>query len=286
MKNPKDFVKLFDLNVPVIEHFDYYINQLSKTQKYKNIFTFLELWKDCEIEDAWEYRKFKSVQIIDFIKSTNAYTELCYDKTLIDYPTSKSIEYKEGVNYFSIDLRSANWVALKKYDPDHINELGDNYQDFLNKFDLPQVFIHSKYLRQFIFGNVHPKRLIKVQRNLIQEVVDKYQNQLQVEGIRNDEVIFSFTDFSQISDIYNSLDHFKYKCKIFTTSRVEDFRIDHIYNIFGEITSKEMVGVDGTQFYLKLKEYITGESINIKDLYFKNAGKLAIWSHDNLKCKI
>ena len=288
MKDPKSFVKLFDLNVPVIEHLDYYINQMSKTQKYKDIRHFLSLYEDSEVEidDAYEFRKNKSQEIIEFIKGTNAYNELCYDKNLIDYPTAKSIEYLEEIKYLSIDLRSANWVALKHYDPAHINELGNDYIDFLSKFNLPKVFLHSKYLRQFIFGNVNPKRLIKVQRHLIQEMVRKYQDKLQVEGVRNDEVIFSFKDFKEIESIYGEIDHDKYKTKIFTIERVEDFRIDTSYNVFGEILHKEMMGVDGTLFYIKLKEYITGEELDIRDLYFRSNGRKAIWALDNLKVKL
>ena len=288
MKDPKSFVKLFDLNVPVIEHLDYYINQMSKTQKYKDIRHFLSLYEESEVEisDAYEFRKNKSQEIIEFIKGTNAYNELCYDKNLIDYPTAKSIEYLEEIKYLSIDLRSANWVALKHYDPAHINELGNDYIDFLSKFNLPKVFLHSKYLRQFIFGNVNPKRLIKVQRHLIQEMVRKYQDKLQVEGVRNDEVIFSFKDFSEIKDIYNQIDHDKYKTKIFTIDRVEDFRIDNLYDIDGNLVHREMMGVDGTLFYIKLKEYITGEELDIRDLYFRSNGRKAIWALDNLKVKL
>jgi hypothetical protein len=288
MKDPKSFVKLFDLNVPVIEHLDYYIEQMSKTQKYKDIKHFLSLHEESEMEidDAYEFRKNKSEEIIEFIKNTNAYNELCYDKNLIDYPTTKSIEYVEDTKYLSIDLRSANWVALKNYDPIHINELGTDYIDFLGKFNLPKVFVHSKYLRQFIFGNVNPKRLIKVQRNLIQEMVRKYQNDLQVEGVRNDEVIFSFKEFSDIKDIYNGIDHVKYKTKIFTVNRVEDFRIDNLYDVDGNLLHREMMGVDGTLFYIKLKEYITGEKLDIRDLYFKSNGRKAIWVVDNFKIEL
>jgi hypothetical protein len=288
MKDPKSFVKLFDLNVPVIEHLDYYIDQMSKTQKYKDIKHFLSLYEESEMEisDAYEFRKNKSQEIIDFIKGTNAYNELCYDKNLIDYPTAKSIEYVEEIKYLSIDLRSANWVALKHYDPDHINELGNDYIDFLSKFNLPKVFLHSKYLRQFIFGNVNPKRLIKVQRHLIQEMVRKYQDKLQVEGVRNDEVIFSFKDFKEIESIYGEIDHDKYKTKIFTIDRVEDFRIDNLYDIDGNLVHREMMGVDGTLFFIKFKEYITGEELDIRDLYFKSNGRKAIWAIDNLKVKL
>ena len=288
MKDPKSFVKLFDLNVPVIEHLDYYIDQMSKTQKYKDIRHFLSLYEESEVEisDAYEFRKNKSQEIIEFIKGTNAYNELCYDKNLIDYPTAKSIEYLEEIKYLSIDLRSANWVALKHYDPAHINELGNDYIDFLSKFNLPKVFLHSKYLRQFIFGNVNPKRLIKVQRHLIQEMVRKYQDKLQVEGVRNDEVIFSFKDFKEIESIYGEIDHDKYKTKIFTIDRVEDFRIDNLYDIDGNLVHREMMGVDGTLFYIKLKEYITGEELDIRDLYFRSNGRKAIWALDNLKVKL
>ena len=288
MKDPKSFVKLFDLNVPVIEHLDYYIDQMSKTQKYKDIKHFLSLYEESEMEisDAYEFRKNKSQEIIEFIKGTNAYNELCYDKNLIDYPTAKSIEYVEEIKYFSIDLRSANWVALKHYDPPHINELGNDYIDFLSKFNLPKVFLHSKYLRQFIFGNVNPKRLIKVQRHLIQEMVRKYQDKLQVEGVRNDELIFSFKDFKEIESIYGEIDHDKYKTKIFTIDRVEDFRIDNLYDVDGNLVHREMMGVDGTLFYIKLKEYITGEKLDIRDLYFKSNGRKAIWVIDNLKVEL
>ena len=47
-----------------------------------------------------------------------------------------------------------------------------------------------------------------------------------------------------------------------------------------------MMGVDGTLFYIKLKQYITGENLDIKDLYFRSAGKRAIWSVDNLKIEL
>lgn len=288
MKDPKSFVKLFDLNVPDIKHLDYYINQMSKTQKYKDIRHFISLYEDCESEigDVYEFRRNKSDEIIEYIKGTNAYNELCYDKNLIDYPTNKSVEYVEDTKYLSIDLRSANWTALKRYDPEHINELGSDYSEFLSKFDLPKVFIHSKYLRQFIFGNVNPKRLIKVQRNLIQDVVRKYQDILQVEGVRNDEVIFSFRDFKEVENIYDEIDSKRYKTKIFSIQRVEDFRIDTSYNVYGEILNKEMMGVDGTLFYIKLKQYITSEDLDIKDLYFRSSGKKAIWNVDNLKIEL
>jgi hypothetical protein len=286
MKNVKDFIKLFDLNVPHQDHFDYYISQLSKTPKFSNIYELIKMFEeaDVQIDNFYEYKIQKSQEIINFIKTTNAYTDLCYDNHLADLPTNKSFTYEEGVKYLSVDLRSANWVSLKKYDQD--NQLGDTYSEFLKRFDLPEVFIHSKYLRQFIFGNVNPKKQQKIQRNIIQEVVRQFSNDLTVECVKNDEVIFSFKDFSEIKSIVSSLDSSKYKTRIFTIQRIEDFRVDTHYDLEGNSISKEMVSVSGQQFYLKLKQYITGEPLDIRDLYFKQDGKLAIWVVDELEIKI
>lgn len=273
MRN-KDFIKLFDLNIPDENNFDYYLCQLSKTSKFRNIKDYYEMFLNMNFEgDFYQYKMDKANEVINFIKNTHAYTELIMDSNLLDLPTNKSISYEEGVNYLSVDIRSANWRSLKYYD--QLNELGDSYQDFLYRFDLPQILTHSKYLRQFIFGNVNPKRQQKVQRNMIQEVVRIFGDDLFVEGVRNDEVIFRFKDFGDIN--LESLDLDRYSVKLFSVERVEDFRVDTLYDYDGNILSKELSGVSGQEFYLKLKQYITNEVIDERDLIFRHNGKLAKW---------
>jgi hypothetical protein len=285
MKTNKDFIKLFDLNVPNEEHFDYYINQLSKTSRFSNIYELYNQFLLIEgIDDFYEFKKRKSFEIIEFIKNTNAFIELSYDKNLLDLPTNKNFTYEEGVNYLSVDIKSANWVSLKRYDQD--NQLGDNYIELLSKFDMPEIFSNSKYLRQFIFGNVNPKKQQKVQRNIIQNVVRQFSSLLSVECVKNDEVIFSFDSFDEIKDIISKIDSNVYKTKLFQIERVEDFRIDSHFDQDENLLTKEMVGVNAHQFYLKLKQYITKEKIDLRDLYFKQDGKLALWVIDNLKIEI
>ncbi len=286
MKNPKDFIKLFDLNVPSVEHFDYYIDQLAKTDKFKDIKYLLDLFENADslIDNIYQYRLHKSQEIVEFIKTTNCYADMCHDMSLVDLPINQNFQYEDDVNYISIDIIGANWTSLKKYD--QINELGVSYSDLLSKFEMPQVFIHSKYLRQFIFGNVNPRKQQKVQRNIIQEIVRKYQSDLVVECVRNDEVIFKFNDFVDIDRLVSEIDTSKYRVKIFSVKRVEDFRIDTIFDSVGNILNREMVGVSGQQFYWKFKQYITGEKIDIRDLYFKHDGKLGVWMVDELKISI
>lgn len=287
MKNQKDFIKLFNLNIPNPDQFDYYLNQLSKTSKFKDIKYFLDLFEkiDSEIDDFYQYKMDKAKEIIDFIKLSNTYTELTLDKNINDLPTNKSIFYEENKIYISIDLKSANWVSLKLYDQN--NELGETYKDFLDKFNVPEVFIYSKYLRQFIFGNVNPKKQQKVQRNILQkEIIRKFDSYFQIEGVKNDEVIFSLNEFKESKRIISDIDLNKYQFKIFTCERVEDFRVDTYYDEDGNFLKKELIGCSGHQFYWKLKQYITKEKIDIRDLYFQNEGKLAIWLHEDLNISI
>jgi hypothetical protein len=287
VKNKKDFIKLFNLNIPTQEHFDYYISQLAKTEKFSDINNLIELFEesDKDIEDFYEYKVKKCNEIIDFIKLSNTYTELTLDKNLIDYPINKSVHYEEGKIYLSVDLKSANWISLKSYDQH--NELGSTYDEFLSKFDLPKVFTYSKYLRQFIFGNVNPVKQQKVQRNIMQtEIIRKFDSEFSIEGVKNDEVIFSLDKFEDSFKIINNVDANRFRCKLFKIDRVEDFRIFNYYDENGNFIRKDIVGCSGHQFYWKLKEYITGEKIDIRDLYFVSEGKLAIWNHPDLKINV
>lgn len=287
MKNSKDFIKLFDLNIPCLEHFDYYLDQLSKTDRFKDIKYHLQLFEeaDSSIDDFYSYKMSKTNDIIEFIKSTNTYTDMMLDKNLASYPTNKTLQYEENKIYLSVDLKSANWHSLKSYDQQ--NELGNSYDEFLKKFDLPKVFTHSKYLRQFIFGNANPKKQQIIQRNIMQkDVIRKFDSDFEIEGVKNDEVVFILKNFSESDKIIKNIDSEIFKIRIFKIERVEDFRIFNYYDSKGNFIRKEMIGCSGNQLYMKLKEYITGEKIDIRDLYFKNEGKLAIWMVEGLDIKV
>lgn len=288
MRDVKGFCKLLDINVPSYEHFDYYINQLSKLERWKNLRDLIELYKDAEEKygDLYEYRFKKANEIIEYLKNTRAYNELIYDNLIPDYPTTKNFEYSEDKKYISIDIRKANWVVLKKYDPEFAPELGQSYEDFISKFDVPEIFNHSKQLRQFIFGNINPKRQMKAQRVIIQELLDKYKHlNLGIACVKNDEVIYSFDNISEVKEILDTLDYDRFKVKMFSVKRVEDFRVNTYFDEDGDL-HKEMVGCNGNQFFMNLKRYIFNQPIDIRDLYFKMDGQLAIWNVENLKVEL
>ena len=289
MKDVKGFCKLMDISVPEYEHFDYYINQFSKLEKWKNIKDLIKIYEEAEEKygDLYEFRLKKSNEIINYLKSTRAYNELQDDNLIPDYPTTKNFEYSEDKKYISIDIKKANWIVLKNYDPEFAPELGDSYEDFISKFDVPEIFNHSKQLRQYIFGNINPKRQGKAQRVITQSILNKYNHlNLDIACIKNDEVIYSFESFDQIEEILTTVDREIFKIKLFTVKRIKDFRINTFLSESGEELYKEMVGCNGNQFFMNLKNHIFEEPLDIRDLYFRMDGSLAIWNVDKLKISL
>lgn len=289
MKDIKGFCKLMDLSIPEYTHFDYYIEQFSKVEKWKNLKDLILLYEDAEEKcgDIFEYKIKKSNEVIEYLKKTRAFNELTDDNLLPDLVTTKSFEYDENRYYLSVDIKKANWYVLKKYDPEFLNELGDSYEDFMNKFNIHEIFHHSKQFRQFIFGNINPKRQGKAQRLVVQSVLDKYKNlDLEVACIKNDEIIYVFDDFSQITEVLDTIDKNIFKTKIFKVSRVEDFRINSYLTLEGNLLHKELVGCNGNRYFICLKKYIFNEPLDVRDLLFKMDGNLAIWFTEDLKVSL
>lgn len=289
MRDIKGFCKLFDLGVPDYNHFDYYIEQLSKLDKWKNLKDLIKLYEDAEdkLGDLFEYRIKKSNELIDFLQKTRAYNELNDDNLIKDYPITKSFQYQENINYLSVDIKRANWVILKKYDPEFMNELGDSYSDLLDKFNIPEFFRDSKQFRQYIFGNVNPRRQCKAQRAIVEDFINKFKYlDLNIECVKNDEVIYTYNNISEISELLSQVNRDLFKIKLFTVNRIQDFRINLYTDEAGKFTHKEMIGCNGHSFFMLLKKYILEEPLDIRDLYFRMDGNVAIWNVDGLKVEL
>lgn len=290
MKDIKSFCKMFDLNVPSFDDFEYYKGQFSRIDRWKNLDELVALYEKAEAEvgDMFAYRMSKIDEIVAFVKSTRAYNDMANDNLIPDLPTNKSFEYSEGVKYLSIDMKMANWQAIKRYDPSFVNELGETYSEFLSKFGIPEVFHRSKHFRQYIFGNLNPKRQIKAQRALLEQAITSLSKYgLKTEFIKHDEIVYSFDDISQVREIEAELNKDLFAAKAFSVDLVEDFRINrYLCTETGNIAHSEPVGCSGHRFFMYLRKYIFDEPYDIRDLYFRMDGELAIWNTDKLKLEL
>ena len=292
MKDIKSFCKLFDLSIPVFKEVDYYIGQYKKLSRWENIDELILLFEsaESEINDMFQYKIDKSNEAIEFLKKSRAYNELNDDNLIPDLPVNKNIKLSEDKKYLSIDLKMANWQVLKKYDPYFLNELGDTYSDFLNKFDIHPIFHNSKHFRQYIFGNINPKRQVRAQRVMIENVINSLidVSGIKLEFVKYDEVIFSYDDINSIRDtlVMDYLKNDLFNVKFFKVNYFENFRVNIYLDFYNNETHKELTGCDGRKYFINLKKYIVNEPLDIRDLYFNCDGDLAIWSVSDLKINI
>lgn len=285
MNDIKGFCKLYDLSVPEFKEFDYYMSQYKRLDRWKDIDKLIELYIDLEskVDSVLDYKISKSNEIIEYLKETRSYSEMCLDNFLKDYPM-KQFTYLEGQYYLSIDINSANWLAVKKYEPPFLDELGATYSDLLDKFNVHESMKRSKQFRQYIFGNLNPKRQTKVQRSIIEDFINKYNYlNIDIAGIKQDEVIYIFNSIDDVKELIKDLDTNTFKYKIFKVEKKEDFRINHYYNDKLEEIHSEIVGCNGNKYFIFLKKYLFKEELDVRDLYFRVEKDLAIWNVENLE---
>lgn len=100
-----------------------------------------------------------------------------------------------GKRFLSIDLKKANFQALKFVDPNIV--LGaETYEDFIGNFTDLDYVKESKYTRQVIFGKLNPKRHITVEKYIMKSILDyikenlPYFNDFTLVSFANDEIVF------------------------------------------------------------------------------------------------
>lgn len=134
--------------------------------------------------DAWieSYGHLRDT-IISSLEESEAYKAF-NAKNIHDWDIEKSVGERSiynkecsGKKYFSIDLRKANFQALKFAGV--IPSEFETYEDFIGSYGGSEYIKGSKYLRQVIFGKLNPSRTIKVEQYMMKKVLD-YINENQL----------------------------------------------------------------------------------------------------------
>jgi hypothetical protein len=283
MKDIARFKKLFEIKTPCEEHFDYYISVLSRTHKFYNIYEIIELYEQAESEyenfNDWSHKK--SNEIIDYLKSTITYQRLIDCKLPQVSYNKKPFKPEIGKKYLSIDMRKANWQIFKY--KDETGELPQTYEEFLDFFNCHEVLKYSKNYRQFIFGNLNPKRQQSIQASIMQSLATIMNSEsgisYKVEDLKHDELIISdYTD-----SVYGFVEtrKFDFRMDEFVAKRVDNLILNEYYELGTDnLIYKELKGAPGNRKYINLKKYILEEPIELRDLYFRDNDSLALWADD------
>ncbi len=168
---------------------------------------------------------------------------------------------------------------MKGYHPELVMN-ADTYEDMIGQVTDYDYFKKSKYLRQVIFGNLMPKRQQKIQKYVISEYIELFNEKFDITDIKAsppDEFVFEYVDGMNFDDI--EIDKFcKYPFTIekFTLQCVENrpFFVKEYDN--GKI---EFKGVPSYLFMQVYKKYLD-EPINYYDRLFYYEGYMATFNED------
>ena len=205
------FVKDFNLPINLIDspYFEYYMDRydffpkedwnncvnIIKTKFNNNI----ELWLE-------SYSKIRD-NIITTIENSESFKEFNkFDNKLWNIPSFSVGDLNiynnsnTGKTFISIDLKKANFQALKNFNPEIVMNC-ESYDGLIEYFGGDDYFKKSKYTRQVIFGKLNPKRTIQYEKYLISTIFTHTQNHLfkylydntELVTVKSDEIIFKIS---------------------------------------------------------------------------------------------
>ena len=219
--------------------------------------------------------------VIEHIKSTDGFQDFnCLDMNKfsrkVEYP--KSDIYKDcncDKMYISIDMKKANFSALRYYDSSIFNNKS-TWEDFIGVFTKSKYIAGSKYIRQVIFGNCNSKRQGVYERYLMLMLLDKIKetsiiSDSDIVSVTNDEIVIDVTSCEDSEVILSSLN------KVIEAQdvpfHVSLFKLQKLYNVgylrkFNDGTY-DIKGVD-MNYVPMVVRLLNGQAITDDDMVFMN----------------
>lgn len=241
-----------DCNIPLKLFKEPYFTD--RLQLYDNYYNTLDKWNifvrelekyKCEQDYLEEYNRVKDAAIknikdSDGYKSLNAEDMGKYSLKYKDLP-GKDI-YKPsniGKLFISIDMRKANFSALKFYDKSIFSN-SDTWEEFIERYTENKHIVNSKYIRQVILGNCDPKRQVTYEKYLMGLVLE----------VLIDELGYSTSDIAFYSNDEIVIDMGKYKGCI-NKQKILEMAVNVRFNIPFRIELFYLHKITGTDGYYK-----------------------------------
>lgn len=160
-------------------------------EKYLEFCAMFRIRFDSDEQAYFAYYNDLKDRIINYIKESEAFQSLNKADMYKEFPIygegiPKVDTYKDkniGKSFLSIDMKKANFNALVHYgneigtpfSPNLTHDIDKSWSQFMEMFtDIP-YFATSKYIRQVVFGNCNPKRVIAYETYLMTDFLSKIQ---------------------------------------------------------------------------------------------------------------
>lgn len=301
----EEFSKLFKINIPINQHFEYYISTLSKTLEYSDIYKIVNDFAELEqYAISKGYKGVKSYKLdyalptlVKYLTESKTYKQI-QEKVINGNFFSKDLVKESAGKYWflSIDISKANYNSFKYMDVD--GELEDSWDDLCRKFDIHPILASSKSFRQIVFGNTNPKRLQRIQHLLVMNGIEFLKKTIALSDdeicfVSHDEVVLRFRQddvnwrkrfkavMDNMSGLIDSMEEVPLKHTLYELDKLsKDIYLKTVYaNDFAPLM-KTLFGVPGNKFYKYFKLHILKGELDSKDLLFVNDGEIAKWMPD------
>lgn len=310
MKNVQEFQKLLKLTFPIEENSDYYIKTLMKSSFYAGLGKKIKEFEEFEnfVEEQGLFESVKSYKLdfalpklVEFLKSTVAYSLLNAENFgFSKFRTKDELRNNDNTYLVSIDFSSANFNALKSYDK--LSEMPSSWEELCESLGIHKFLASSKSFRQYVFGQISPKRTQTYQHYCINKIVDKL-----IEGgffIEDDFVFISHDEMivklrpdhklavNRVMLLTSAIGNIVYSEGINMPTHYKVFKNDGIgagmyvqthYQVkMGGLSEKykTLFKVPGNKFFKYFKKYILSEPLDKRDLMFMSDGEIAVWAED------
>lgn len=283
--NPYFYQRLCALDIlyDCVDKFDNFCFELANYHDEQSYFEYYNSVKDTiinHIKDNNEYQKFNEQDI----KNTDRVKDVS-KKNLY-------VEQNNGGVFISIDMKKANFSALKHFSKD-IFDGCDTWEEYMRQFTNSQHIINSKYIRQVVMGACNPKRQIQYEHYLMSRLYLHIKETFKDEAIDfyslgEDEIIIVVENPNEMPDFrlgfsLNELKKAISSCPdgIGNLVRVEMFDLDKVgnegwkKNIYDNNEDKiEFKCINSEVFHQIVKHYFEMPIIE-DDLVFYHNGQLA-----------
>ena len=193
----------------------------------------------------------------------------------------------EGKFFLSIDLKKANFQALRYVSPEIVKN-AETYEDFIGTFTDLDYVKTSKYIRQVVFGKLNPSRHITVEKFLTNKVLDALRNsefyapyfeEKNIVSLSNDELIIKIDNFEVAEPLKDMSDYIKENTGVDTRTEVfmlKGYQLLSVGNDHTCVTFYRKCHQDSTQdklmcvpgpYHTVIWKLFTGRKINEFDRY-------------------
>ena len=314
IKQIDEFAKLYKLNIPVPEHFEYYIQTLSNSYEFRDIVSLVNEYSDfeewLEKHDFHNVGHYKMNNVFEILKK-HILESAAYGRCQnFDYSETKFFEKDhlkmyEGNYMLSLDFSSANFQSVKIFDDENV--LKSSWEELCSSMHIHPMISRSKSFRQLVFGNLNPKRFQKIHHHYMIKLVDELSSIFPPENIifvSHDELVMNLGNEEsvaservlQIEEVVKLLKEKRVsngdiwldvKPTIFKMNKIsKGIYVKAIYTLIYSIKNKNkklvqlyktLFGCPGNMYYMNFKEHILEEGIEDRDCLFVLENRIAKW---------